>query len=321
MPPRLDSTTPASPAPPFAALGSPALGSPTLGSPTLGSDAASAVRTLTGATEAANASHALFPGESAVPVLPVVAVSVGVHVLVALALGALGVAPALALRTESFVELSVSVPVEPAALPEPAAPPPEPAAVAPPPTLRERPRPEEAPPPERPPEPTAAPPSLDEVFGDDPAPPAEVMTAEGAGGFAIDPGVPGGVPGGRAGGTGEGVGSAGTAAPVPAGSSEADRRRARRAYVRSLEGLLHGRTRYPRALERAGVGGRVELCIRVGDDGRVLGTRVCGTAGQAQLDEAALSAANELDRVPAPPALAAWSPSDEIHAGIVFAVR
>ena len=84
---------------------------------------------------------------------------------------------------------------------------------------------------------------------------------------------------------------------------------------------MNGRIRYPRALERAGVGGRVELCIRVGDDGRVLGTRVCGSAGHDQLDDAALAAASDLGRVPAPPALAAWSPTDEIHAGIVFAIR
>lgn len=299
MPPRTDSTTQASPPAPFTALGS---------------GAAPAVRTLSGvvAPEAVS-----LPGEASTPILPIVAVSIGAHFLIALALGALGVAPALALQTETFVELAVTAPPEPPA-PEP---PPEPAAVAPPPPIRERARPVEAPPPEQPPEPTAAPPSLDEVFGDDPAPPAEVMTTEGTGGFAIDPGVPGGVPGGRAGGTGEGVGSAGTAAPVATGPSEADRRRARRAYVRSLEGLLNGRTRYPRALERAGVGGRVELCIRVGDDGRVLGTRVCGSAGHDQLDDAALAAATDLGRVPAPPALAAWSPSDEIHAGIVFAIR
>jgi len=301
MPPRSDSSPSATPSP----------------FPTLGSGAATTFGTVREPHDIAARPRA----EASAPLLPIVALSILAHGLLALALGALGIAPALALEQETFVEFSLAAPPEPIALAEPIEPlEPEPAAIAPPPPVeRERPRPlAEA---EPPPVPTAAPPSLDEVFGSDPAPPAEVMTTEGAGGFAIDPGVPGGVPGGRAGGTGEGVGSVGAAAGTPAGPGEAARRRARRLYVRPLEGLLHGRIRYPRALERAGVGGRVELCIRVGDDGRVIGSRVCASAGHDQLDEAALSAAHELDRVPAPPALAAWSPGDEIHAGIVFAVR
>jgi hypothetical protein len=48
---------------------------------------------------------------------------------------------------------------------------------------------------------------------------------------------------------------------------------------------------------------------------------VCSSAGHEQLDDAALAAANALGRVPAPPELAAWSASDEIHAGVVFAIR
>jgi TonB family protein len=263
------------------------------------------------------------------PIAPILGLSVVAHVIVALALGALGPIPVLALTEETFVEIEVPlapVPeaVEPAVIPEPE---PEPEPVLAPPTPRIRPaepvRPEAAPAAPPPPEPTAAPPSLDEVFGEEPAPPAEVMAAQGGSGPAMDLGAPGGTPGGRTGGTGEGVGrgAGGSGVGGVSGPSDADRRRARRAYVRSLEGMLGGRARYPRALERAGVGGRVELCIRIGNDGRVLGSRVCGSAGHDQLDDAALTAAGSLDRVPAPPELAAWSPSDEIHAGVVFAVR
>jgi TonB family protein len=263
------------------------------------------------------------------PIAPILGVSVVAHVLVALALGALGPIPVLALAEESFVEIQVpplAPAAEPAVIPPPAPEPePEPVLTPPAPRIRavEPPRPEVQPAAAPPPEPTAAPPSLDDVFGEEPAPPAEVMAAQGGSGPAMDLGAAGGMPGGRTGGTGEGVGrgAGGSGVGGVSGPSDADRRRARRAYVRSLEGMLGGRARYPRALERAGVGGRVELCIRIGNDGRVLGSRVCGSAGHDQLDDAALAAANGLDRVPAPPELAAWSPSDEIHAGVVFAVR
>ena len=264
------------------------------------------------------------------PIAPVIGLSVVAHVLVAVALGALGPIPVLALTQESFVELEVPLEAvaEPAVIPPPQ-PEPEPLVVPPTPRIRpetprpETPRPEPEPEPVAPPpEPTAAPPSLDDVFGAEAAPAAEVMAATGGSGPAMDLGAAGGLSGGRGQGhgtaTGEGIGQSGEGSSGP---SEADRRRARRAYVRSLEGMLGGRARYPRALERAGVGGRVELCIRIGNDGRVLGSRVCGSAGHDQLDDAALAAASGLDRVPAPPALAAWSDADEIHAGVVFAVR
>jgi protein TonB len=252
---------------------------------------------------------------------PVLGASVLAHGLMALALGWLGAVPRpVSIHTDSFVEIEMAAP---AAAPEPppeALPEPEPALATPPPRIRpERPvEPEPTPPP---PEPSAAPPSLDDVFGDDPAPPAPILTAEGAsGGPAMDPGAVGGIPGGRSGGTGEGLGRAGAAQPE-AGPSEADRRRARRGYVRSLEGLLNGRIRYPRAAARDRLEGRAELCFRIGQDGRVLGTRVCSSTGHGILDEAALEAAGALDRVPAPPALAAWAPGDEIHAGVVFVIR
>ncbi len=264
--------------------------------------------------------------EPSMPIVPIVVASVLAHVVFAVVLGAIGPVRLLALDDDSFVAFDVA---PAAALPPPPAiepPPPPPALSAPPPTIRPRATPvrEEPEPvtPEPPPlEPTAAPPSLDDVFGEEPAPAAPVMMAEGGSGPAMDPGAPGGISGGRPGGTGTGVGPGGGGDHAETGPSEADIRRARRAYVRSLEGLLGGRVRYPRALERAGVGGRVELCIRIGNDGHVLGSRVCGSAGQGQLDDAALDAAHALDRVPAPPALAQWASSDEIHAGIVFAVR
>jgi protein TonB len=173
-----------------------------------------------------------------------------------------------------------------------------------------------------PPEPSAPPPSVDDVFGEEPAPAAEVLAAQGAtGGPAMDLGAAGGRAGGRAGGTGEGVGPGGGTGAGSGGPSDADRRRARRAYVRSLEGLLGGRVRYPRAAARERLEGRAELCLRIGDDGRVLGSRVCSSSGHDLLDDAALTAAQALERVPAPPALAAWAPSDEVHAGIQFRVQ
>lgn len=263
-----------------------------------------------------------LPAPTALPLAPILGASAIAHVLLAIGLGGLGPVPVLALSPDAFVEIELSAPRAVAPLapePPPAAEPSVAAAPARPrPVQRAEPTPEPTPP-----EPAAAPPSLDDVFGAEPAPAAEVMAAQGGtGGPAMDLGAAAGIPGGRAGGTGEGVGRTDAGGrEVAAGPTEADRRRARRAYVRSLEGMLGGRARYPRALERAGVGGRVELCIRVGEDGRILGRRVCASAGHAQLDDAALAAAHGLDRVPAPPPLAAWSASDEIHAGIVFAVR
>lgn len=166
------------------------------------------------------------------------------------------------------------------------------------------------------PAPLASVPSVDEVFG---AGSEGALTVEGASSFAAAAGRGAGAEGGsgRPTATGEpGLGM--TAGAVP---DVADRRRARRAYVRSLEGLLGGRVRYPRAALRERLTGRAELCLRIGQDGRVLGSRLCASTGHELLDAAALEAASELERVPAPPLLAAWTPSDEIHAGVVFLVR
>lgn len=173
--------------------------------------------------------------------------------------------------------------------------------------------------PEPTPEPAALPPSLEEAFGEEPAAAAPTLVSTaGTEGFAVDPGQAGG-------GHGTGTAASGTSQPqhepVTSGPSEADRRRARRAYVRSLEGLLGGRVHYPRSAIRDRVEGRVEICLRIGEEGQILGRRICGSAGAHILDEAALQAATELSRVPAPPALAAWSVTDEIHAGVAFVIE
>lgn len=261
------------------------------------------------------------------PMGAIVAASVAAHLAIGWALGALGIlVPTAPLEADVMMTIDVPFEVQPAPEPPPPAalppePPPSPelARVAP---SAPVPRPMEPPPvaeAEPPPPAPAAPPSLDDVFG----PPPEVMTAEGPGtSFAMSAGEPGGVPGGREGGVvgGTGHGEPSIAA-APTGPTEADRRRARRAYVRSLEGMLRGRTEYPRRAQRDQLEGRVELCFRVGADGRVLSQRVCGSAGHAILDEAAAAGAATLTRLPAPPELAAWSESEEIHAGIQFAIR
>lgn len=264
-----------------------------------------------------------LPAEPRPPLFAIVCVSLVTHGAVALVLGALGVLPPPAdCHTDSFVALEMIAPAAPAPEPTPVAQPePAPEPVVPQPRLR----PERTRAPEPTPEPEsvgAAPPSLDEVFGAESAPAAPILTAEGEGGGpAMGPSATGGIPGERAGGgTGEGVGVGGGAV-APAGPTDADRRRARRSYVRSLEGLLNGRIRYPRAAARDRLEGRAEICFRIGPDGRVLDTRVCGSTGHGLLDDAALEAAAALHRVPAPPALAAWAPDDEIHAGVVFVIR
>lgn len=255
--------------------------------------------------------------------LSVAVASLAIHLGAGWALGWIHV-PARAAPADNFVELHM--PLEAAPVVE-AAPEPEPEVIPEPvaPVVQPR-RVQEVSRAEAEPEPTpqaaALPPSLEDVFGEEPAAAAPTLTAVGAGteGFAVDPGQAGGVPGGR--GTGTAAGGTGPAhEAVARGPSEADQRRARRAYVRSLEGLLGGRVHYPRSALRDRVEGRVELCLRIGESGQILGRRVCGSAGAHILDEAALQAAAELSRVPAPPALAAWSATDEIHAGIAFVIQ
>jgi protein TonB len=206
---------------------------------------------------------------------------------------------------------------EPEALPE--TPPPVPVArrtPAPPTPIEPEPVPEVAP------EVHAAPPSIDDVFGE-PPPPAAVMTAEGTGGIAMAQGELGGTPGGTPGGHGTTLGASvrPAAAAAPAGPSDADRRRARRSYVRSLEDLLRGHTSYPRAAAREGLQGRVELALRIGDDGRVIAIRIAESSGHGVLDDAAMDAARELGRVPAPPMIAALTNTDEVRVGVVYVVR
>lgn len=252
--------------------------------------------------------------------------SLAIHGAIALALLGLPLTASVACELE---ETWVSFDLEPAP-PEPALAPTEPAALPPPPPVEpeperivrhERPLPTpEAPPPAAAPDPIA-PPSLDDVFAE-PAPPAAVLTGEGAGGFAVAPGELGGMVGGTPGGHGTSLVS--TVRPAPAvdpGPSEADRRRARRGYVHAVEELVRAHTRYPRAASREGLQGRVELALRISNDGRVLAIRVATTSGHGILDDAALEAAREIDRVPSPPAVAALAATDEVRVGVVYVVR
>jgi protein TonB len=132
---------------------------------------------------------------------------------------------------------------------------------------------------------------------------------------------------GASGGTGAagGQGTGGAATPVrvsgPAGPSDAERLRAQRLYVRSLEDLIRAHTRYPRAAARAGLEGRVVLGLRVAPDGAMVGLRVATSSQHDLLDEAALEAARELGKLPAPPALAGIRSRDEVLVGVVYVVR
>ncbi len=129
----------------------------------------------------------------------------------------------------------------------------------------------------------------------------------------------GGEAGGVLGGTGSGRGAA-EFAEVSGEDDALARRRARLAYKRELERLLRDRRAYPRAALRERLEGRVELALRIGTDGRVLGVRVAESSGYALLDAAALEAAH-LDRVPAPPREAALSDRDEIRIPVSYVVR
>lgn len=133
--------------------------------------------------------------------------------------------------------------------------------------------------------------------------------------------------GSAGGGAGVGVGRAGATAGAGAssgqgnGPSEADRRRAQSRYVHALQGLIGAHARYPRAAMRAGLEGRVVLGLRILPDGRLIGVRIAASSGHDLLDEAALEAAREVDRLPAPPALAVLDPKDEVRVGVVYVVR
>jgi protein TonB len=263
--------------------------------------------------------------------------SVAIHALVALALVSLPMPSALAPALEmSWLEIEdYAMPEAPAPTPEIAPPAPLPTPAIPEPVRevahRERPEPTPTPEPEvaaPPPEEVIAPPSVDDVFGEppqlpeslSPPPPAAVMTGTGSA-FAMAPGELGGAPGGVPGGHGTSLVSTVRPATQDVGPSEEDRRRARRGYVHSIEQLVRAHTRYPRAAGREGLQGRVELALRIGNDGRVLAIRVSSTSGHGILDDAAMDAAREIDRVPAPPLVAALTATDEVRVGVVYVVR
>jgi protein TonB len=251
-----------------------------------------------------------------------VAGSLLVHGALAFALGGLGPSEIASGRNPAPVAVRLVAP-RPAPAPPPAPPPvdvvPPPAAAPATPTRAARPAPIEpeasAPAPLAP---APALPSADDIFGEPPPAPAVMAGGAGAGGPAVSAGT-GSAPGGVLGGTGTTAGSSGPAAAGDEDDALA-RRRARLAYKRELERLLRDRRAYPRAALRERLEGRVELALRVGADGRVLGVRVAESSGFALLDAAALEAAH-LDRVPAPPLEAALSDRDEIRIPISYVVR
>ncbi len=261
---------------------------------------------------------------AAAPSVPAVLLaSVAVHGLIALALIALPMSTDVARELEaSWVSFDIETfPSPPAAAPEPLPPPLAPAVEPERIVHRERPLPVVAPPPEMAEQPEIhAPPSLDDAFAEPPAPAAALM-AEGTGGYTIAPGELGGVPGGVPGGHGTSLVSTMRPTPQDVGPSEADRRRARRGYVHAIEELVRAHTRYPRAAGREGLEGRVELALRIGTDGHVLAVRVASTSGHGILDDAALDAAREIDRMPSPPLVAALTTTDEVRVGVMYVVR
>ena len=253
--------------------------------------------------------------------LPLVALtSLALHGVLALVLVSLPMTTSMVRELDAtWLSFDVET-LDVAPTPEPiAAPLPEPAPVI---VPRERPQParpepqheEIAPQPE-----IHAPPSLDDVFAE-PPPPMASLTTDGPGAFAVASGEPGGVAGGTVGGHGTSLVS--TARPgVEIGPSDADRRRARRTYVQAIEDLVRAHTRYPRAAGREGLQGRVELALRIGNDGHVLAIRVASSSGHGILDDAALDAAREIARVPAPPLVASLTSTDEVRVGVVYVVR
>jgi protein TonB len=238
--------------------------------------------------------------------------SLGAHALAGAVLAAL---PAIVLPGPAeTIEIEVlALPPEPAAAPPPPVvapppPPPEPIVrtVRPP---RERVEPEIAPLPEVPAVP--APPDLDEVFGE-PAAPLETMAAEGTG-FAM----PAGSPDGRAGGVAGGHGLGGVAA-APVGPTGDEIRRARRDYARRVRELLQGNASYPMAARVQRLQGRVELALRIGRDGRLVGARVATSSGYSVLDDAAIASAHGLGSFPAPPSLVPWDASEELRTSLQY---
>lgn len=276
-------------------------------------------------------SSVVSPGERGAPSLALVLIlSLGAHASGAAALTLLPAIQCLTRNVPTHVAVTLSRPAPPAPVPELAPEPvPEPEVAAPapivPPTRTERvaaaPEPEVVaePSPEPPAPVTSAPPSIDDVFGDPPPAPT-LLAGSGGGSYAVAAGE-GGPPGGRAGGTGTALGAGASTGTSGEGVDDAAaRRRARLAYKRELERLLRARTSYPRAALRERLEGRVELALRIGHDGSLLGVRVAESSGYALLDEAALSSAR-IDRLPAPPEATGLRETDEFVVPVVYVVR
>lgn len=261
-----------------------------------------------------------------IPLPLLLAVSVGAHVGIAGILAALPTVGRLAGLPEDLIVAVDFFEVEALAEAAPLPPePPPPVAVAPRaprPVRAETPPAEVAPEPPAPPVVAAAmPPSVDDVFGE-PPPPMESLTASGGGAFVVPAGEPGGVPGGRAGGTPGGtIGAGGVEAIAARGDDGSERRHAREAYKRVLERFLRDRMSYPRAAARERIEGRVELALRIGSDGALLGVRVASSSGHDLLDREALATARDCGRMPAPPGPCALLSSDELRVGMVYRLR
>lgn len=175
-----------------------------------------------------------------------------------------------------------------------------------------------------PPEPSSAAPiaplapaAIDDVFG---AP--ALLHANTAGASEI-----GRAGGGGSGGVGVGASRAGTGGVGsgaggdvhgPTGPSDDEIRRALRAYANRIRDLLDGAAHYPSMAQRSGMQGRVVVGLRIAEDGRLIAARVTSSCGFSMLDEAALAAANDLSRFPAPPTLVTWNTSNELRVPIVF---
>jgi protein TonB len=161
-----------------------------------------------------------------------------------------------------------------------------------------------------------APAAIDDVFG---AP--ALLHANATGTPELGSAGGGGAGGVGTGASRAGVGGVGNGAGdgrSSAGPSDEDIRRARRAYASRIRDLLGGAAHYPMSARRSGVEGRVVVGLRIAEDGRLLAVRIASSCGFPMLDEAALAAANDLSRLPAPPELVAWNTRDELRVPIVF---
>jgi protein TonB len=259
-----------------------------------------------------------------------VVLSGAVHGLAAVGLSALAGAPPHS-SLEAPAPLFVEVAALEAAPTVAAIPPVEPASVVAPPPRAAKParvrepaptpepraaaaQPIEAPAPAVAPEPTPPEPVVQDLAP--PGPPALVASVNAAANSGLATSASAGT---RAGGV-PGV-SAGTGTGTRPDQSEAERWAARKKYAHSLEDLIRAHTRYPRAAARAGLQGRVLLALRVARDGSLAGLRIATSSAHDILDDAAVEAAREIGRLPAPPSLAALSSSEEVLVGVVYVVR